>query len=125
MSDTPRVFVITPPGPGRSLAPARDFGIVHTIFSNHQHQSSLSPDESVYRATKVLLEEDYDPEVDYLLYAGGDPVGAMCLTLAARTIFPSDSVFKTLRWERPVNSDQGMYLPVEINLSKTDEILCN
>lgn len=112
----PTVFIVCPPGVGRSVAPARDFGVIRFVYPSAEFQPSLNPQQAIDLAEREL--KDFDPTNDYLIFAGGDPVGLMICSVTLSRLFPSMTMFRTLRWERGAPSTDpdrlgmtGAYVP--------------
>jgi len=93
------------------ITPASQHGEFRFIFPNGFRAPSSCPDDAVEHATSVLA--DYDPDSDFILWAGGDPIASVIVAgiLADMT----DGRISFLKWDKYVRTGGG-YVPVELNL---------
>lgn len=119
----PRVFVIQQPKPNRNnwvpnLEPATQFGAIHYLF-NGQERPADDPDAALDDVIAMLEREEYQPDVDYILWPNtGDPIGVYATLLAIGQNYPCCQV---LNWDRKlVNGEssktEGFYTAVRFNL---------
>lgn len=86
---------------------ARLLGELRMVFDVDDPRPFYDPVAAVAHAWRVL--ENFDAERDFLLWAGGDPLGLMIVVSVVSDI--GDGVFKVLKWDKHAAG----YLPVEIN----------
>lgn len=120
------VFIIQKPKVSSSgitydVSPAQEYGEIKFIFDAYENPST-NPLASLNKIRTAL--NDFDPETDYCVSAGGDPYG---LFLFGFVVNELQLPLKWLRFERlrvrpPVgaptgttsNGSAGYYLPVEM-----------
>lgn len=93
------------------ISPATEYGPLDFVFTMHQERPSNDPDWALDTAHEKL--KAFDPEKDYVLWAGGDP-----FSLAVVTAILSDNhdVFSFLKWERDRETREGRYTPITLNM---------
>lgn len=122
------VFVVNQPrenpksglGASYDISPALQYGPITFIFSQVDFPSpSEDLDAAIAHAWDVL--ENFDPEADFVVWAGGDPISML---LVAPILFDlaQDNV-RYLKFERARNVDgaktqAGYYEPKLVNLFK-------
>lgn len=124
------VFVVQKPKPGPSgntydVSPATEYGEIIFIFDAYENPSA-NPVSSLQKI-RTVLESKFNPDSDYVVWAGGDPYG---LFLVGFVVCESNLPLRWLRFERlrtrpqvsdPTNPHQivksGYYLPVEMPAS--------
>ena len=122
-----RVFILQPPTRKRDLSSAQRYGTIVYLIDDPEFQPSLSPAKALTEIINRLQEWDYKPERDYLVFTGGDSVGALMLGQSA-SIFGRVSInniqpkfYRTLRWDRELQPDGtragGFYTPVVVPLA--------
>lgn len=110
----PKVFVIQPPYRDKDLSSAHRYGAIHFIFDDARFQPSVRPGVARSQINKAL--DNFDPKEDYLLFLGGDWVGAMMVGQSLEARFPGQDI-RILRWERERSTDgdrlpgAGFYVP--------------
>lgn len=113
-----RVFVIQATRVPVDVTPAEIYGsIVHILTPGDR--TSSNPDLSMRKLFGVL--ENFEPEVDFLLWSGGDPLSCMVtgMVMAELGILK----FKYLRYEKPDRSksfSKPYYVPVLVDMEATD-----
>ncbi len=122
MADEPTVYIVQQPRPfydrvtgvmvPKDMSSAQRYGkIVHVLEADEQ--PSITPGPSLFNLQKKL--RDFNPELDYICYAGGDPM-SLALALVVLKEFNHREV-QTLRWDRERSTDGqrmagGFYVPV-------------
>lgn len=81
MSSAPRVFLIAQPSLDRrgrtfNLQPLATFGSVIVLIPNGDAPSN-DPRATLGVIAEKLRDNQYEPETDYLVWAGGDTLGAV------------------------------------------------
>ena len=119
-----RVFILQPPTRKRDLSSAQRYGTIVYLIDDPEFQASLFPAKALMEIVNRLREWDYNPERDYVVFAGGDSVGALMLgqitsafgRITRRNIIPK--FYRTLRWDRELQPDGtragGFYTPVVV-----------
>lgn len=118
----PRVFVVNQPTPRRSpggfvydVSPAMKYGEVEFVFTADQQTPSDNPEAAIEHAARVLADATED---DYLVWAGGDPLGLVIVSSILADI--TDGPIRYLRWERARENGErkggGYYAPILINV---------
>lgn len=116
----PKVFVIQVPNPGGhrkatyDTTPAEQYGQIHYIF-----ESGFSPSLNPAKAIELVHAafEAFNPDQDFLVWAGGDPAALMVVGVLAGAYSSSGDV-RWLKWENnrdPVTrqpTGSGHYIPV-------------
>lgn len=94
----------------KDLTSAQRYGIIKCILTQ-QEIASRAPGPYYNKMLREL--QDFNPDRDYICFAGGDPVALSLAVLALRNL--NFREVKFLRWERdrPVNGDRtaGYYIP--------------
>jgi hypothetical protein len=98
-----RVFVVQEPPPMRrggamvhkDLSSAQRYGRLVTILSS-QDQPSLTPGPMLHKLSKAL--RDFDPSLDFVCFAGGDPMSLALALVALKDLNLRD--VQVLRWDR-------------------------
>lgn len=107
------VYVVQQNGK-HDLSSASRYGRIEFIFPEPRYQPSLNLSEA--RRTVEQALETFDPEQDYIAWAGGDPLGMILIGNVYRGLFPSRPM-PMLRWERERDitgnrrSGMGFYTP--------------
>ncbi len=96
----------------KDLSSAQRYGKVLHILGPRD-QASLAPGPCLFKIKKTL--RDFNPETDFLCYAGGDPHTLLLVGFALRDLNIRDARF--LRWERERDTEGrrkpgGFYVPV-------------
>ena len=98
----------------KDLSSAQRYGVLHPMLDEGE-QPSATPGPCLHKVSKALRQ--FNPERDFLCYAGGDPMSLAigCLALANMGI----KEFNLLRWERERSTDGqrqrgGFYVPVNV-----------
>lgn len=100
MTASPRVFLISEPPSMRnsSLGPdmrqLMSFGTIHIILS-HADFPVMRSDQAVNKISQALQLYDYDPDVDYIAWAGGDPVALLLIGA-----YLGDMGYERVKWLR-------------------------
>lgn len=117
MNTPPRVFVVQPSIRSRDLSSAQRYGTIQYLIDDPQFQPSLQPGVAKKRIEDGLA--DFRPGVDYILFLGGDPLGAIMLGVALGNMFPGKRI-SGLRYERERDlsgnrrEGSGFYVPALI-----------
>lgn len=103
MSERPRVFVINEPTVSRTgrrpdLHPMEKYGEVRTLVKEGEYPS-FAPREALQRITERL--RDFDPNRDFLAWAGGEPLSAVMVGSLLADMDITD--VRWLRYERPAS----------------------
>ena len=119
-----RVFILQPPTRKRDLSSAQRYGTIVYLIDDPEFQPSLFPAKALMEIVNRLREWDYHPERDYVVFAGGDSVGALMLgqiTSAFGRVSRGNTTtkfYRTLRWDRELQPDGtragGFYTPVVV-----------
>lgn len=91
------VYVVQPPARPKDLSSAQRYGNIQYLIDEPLFQPSLQPGVARRRMEDGL--KNFRPEQDYVLFLGGDPVGAILLGIVLGEMFPGKKV-TTLRYER-------------------------
>lgn len=117
------VYICQKPKPGPNgitydVGPAQEYGEIKFIFDAYENPST-NPESSINKVRKTL--ENFDPDTDYCVAAGGDPYG---LFLVGFVVNELQLPLKWLRFERlrtrppvgaaPAANTSGYYIPVEM-----------
>jgi|OM-RGC.v1.028441953 hypothetical protein len=105
------VYVLNPSIRPKNLEAIEEWGEIRYIFDNPRHQ--FWPNPQRYHNWMLTELQDFDPEEDYVLFLGGDFIGAIMLGRALGDLFPYEDI-ETLRWDRAPGRDprEGEYIPV-------------
>ncbi len=114
------VYVVQEPKPGPKgfiydISPALHLGSLQFVFQANE-QPGLAGAPALMHARSVL--KDFS-DVDYILWAGGDPCALAIVAAVAAEV--NGGKFNFLRWERErdesnAKTGRGFYLPVRLNL---------
>ena len=110
-----RVFVIQATRFPADVSPAAVYGNIIYVLSAGD-RTCMNPDLSLKKLLGVL--DNFDPEHDYILWSGGDPLSCMLTGVALAEL--DITRFNYLRYERPErNKDKstGYYVPVKVDFS--------
>lgn len=118
---TGRVFLLQNPRKDFDLSSAEKFGTVVPVLGERDSPSlALAP--ALIKVRQAL--RDYNPEEDYLLAAGGDPLAIFLAGMIMTDEGLLSKGFVTwLRWDRNRDFDgrrdptRGQYVPVRFNLN--------
>ena len=115
------VFIVQKPKPGPQgitydVTPAEEYGKIKFIFDAYENPSSHAA-ASIEKVRDALNE--FDPENDYIIAAGGDPYG---LFLVGYVMNEFSYPLRWLRFERvkqrptpgQIQKTSGYYAPVEL-----------
>jgi hypothetical protein len=114
MLNEPKVLVVQPPTRSKDLSSAQRYGVIEYIFDDPRFQAGEQPGVAQEKIRKAL--QDFDPDTDYVLFLGGDPIGAILLGQQLSTVHRGKTI-KALRWERErdINGKRligvGYYVP--------------
>lgn len=118
-----RVFVINQPtarpgGFAYDVSPAKQYGEILFLFRADQPAPSADPHWATRHAYRVLA--DFGDE-DFLVWAGGDPLGAVLASAVASDI--NDGKVKYLKWERDrarsgERTGGGYYVPLVLDITE-------
>lgn len=117
MTSSPRVYVVQPSIRSRDLSSAQRYGAIHYLIEDPRFQSSLQPGVARRRMEEGL--KDFRPEHDYVLFLGGDPLGAVVLGIVLGEMFPGKKI-SALRYERERDlsgnrqEGAGFYVPASL-----------
>lgn len=94
------VYVIQKPKQGPNgntydISPAKEYGEIKFIFDAYDNCSS-NPEQS-YQKLVDFLDNEFNVDEDYVLWAGGDPYA---LVLAGYAFGRTNCKLRFLRWER-------------------------
>lgn len=112
-----KVLVLQPSIRPKDLSSAMRYGRIDYVFSDPAFQPSLEPGTAIRDIDESL--KNFRPEEDFVLFLGGDPVGAIMLGHRLATRFPGTNI-RTLRWERERDTNgrptpgAGFYVPAMI-----------
>lgn len=116
----PKVFIVNEPDESRipegraayDTNPARAFGRIEFIYKNEHGAPVRNPERATETALEVLADAT---EEDYLVWAGGDPLG---LIIAAAIMCDlTGGKFNYLKWDRAARA----YAPVSLDLFNGEE----
>jgi len=109
--------MIQQPINARDFSSAARYGSLDVVFNDSRFQPSLAPGPSAFELRKAF--RDFDPNEDYVLVSGGDPLGVLLAGQVLGTMFPRETI-QALRWERERAIDGqrteggGFYMPVKL-----------
>lgn len=112
-----KVLVVQKSFRDKDLSSAARYGTLHFIFDDPSFQPSLRP--GIARSPIDIAAMNFNPAEDYLLFLGGDWVGAFMVGQAIQDRHPGKDI-KILRWERERSTDgvrqpgAGFYVPSTI-----------
>lgn len=107
------VYFVQRPLRDFDLTPAHRYGAVEFLFEDPTFQPSIEG----RKAVNILYEKfkDFDPQEDYIVAAGGDPLGPVLVGMVLREKFPTD-VIRGLRYDRMRGITGGVYTPVLLSI---------
>lgn len=109
-----RVFVIQATRKQADVTPANAYGTVEFVLGPGD-MTSLSPDLAKAKLERCLAE--YDPDEDYILWSGGDPLSLFLTGVILRQ--RKLSKIRYLRYEKPDpkrGTSVPFYIPVSVTL---------
>ena len=112
-----KVLILQPSLRPKDLSSAARYGRIEFVFADPGFQPSLEPGVATQEIDAAI--ENFRPEEDYVLFLGGDPIGAILLGFRLATRFPGTNI-RAMRWERERSpsgqrsSDSGFYVPALI-----------
>lgn len=113
-----RVFVMQATRFQADVSPAARYGDIHFVLQPGDRTSS-TPDLSLRKLVAAM--ENFDPDKDYVVWSGGDPLSAI-LTGAVMAEL-GITRFRFLRFEKnrgkDVSSGSGYYVPIEVDFSES------
>jgi hypothetical protein len=103
----PRVFLIAEPsvrhnGEFPTLTPLAEYGDIKTVIPSSLYVSRHPDTAMQIIQTKM---KDFDPERDYLVWAGGDTLGAVLVGAFLYSHVPEGVKIRWLRWQRNRDKD--------------------
>ena len=114
---TSKVFIIQDNFGNRDYSSASNYGAIHFLLDAEDSPSRM-PSACLQTIAKKL-REGFNPEEDYLVWSGGDPLANLItgIVLGVSRV----PKIKFLRWEKKrdlegnkIDSKSGYYTPVEI-----------
>lgn len=109
-----KVFVIQQPQQVRDYSSASRYGAIEYLLQPNA-RPSLTPGPVLKKLVDTLQAKKFNPETDYLLWAGGDPLSMFLAGVALHQMGYSQIQF--LVWERErdpetgLRKDVGFYTP--------------
>lgn len=98
----------------RDITPALEFGEIKYVFTINDESPSRDAAKGVAHAEKIL--ENFDPLVDHIAWAGGDPYS---LVVVSAVLAAKHEQFSYLTWDRTFDEETqtrvGQYLPLATN----------
>lgn len=113
-----KVYILQKPFKNKDFSSAARYGAIHYIFESTDSPSLATP-KAIFKIRQKL--KDFDPEKDYIVSSGGDPIVPLLVGSVLQTLGIREYSF--LRWERERDLNNhltkaGFYVPVLINLKQ-------
>jgi hypothetical protein len=110
------VFVVNQParrttGNVYDISPATEFGLLDFVFTMNEERPSSDPDWALDKAHNKL--SGFDPNEDYVLWAGGDPFSLAVIT---SVLTDNHDFIRFLKWERHHETREGAYVAITLDL---------
>ncbi len=109
-----KVYIVQEPPHERDLSSAESYGQLVTVLTTYD-RPSITPGPCLYKLRSELSKFTKE---DYLVWTGGDPMGALLAGIVIAEL-PFNEI-KLLRWDRKkdlngVRTEVGFYVPVVLN----------
>jgi hypothetical protein len=117
-----RVYVMQATRFQADVSPAARYGDIHFVLSPGDRTSS-TPELSLKKLVTQL--QDFDPEKDYIVWSGGDPLSAILTGVVLSEL--GIRTFRFLRFEKNRGKDNGngasgYYVPIEVDFSDSSGV---
>lgn len=113
-----RVFAIHEPHTSRDVKSAERFGRV-TFLLAKEDNPSIFPGPAANKLAQRLSDLEYDPSIDYIMWAGGDSMAMLMAGIIIAKHHPDMQRLRYLRWDRDINDKTvGAYREGEIYVKR-------
>lgn len=120
MTTPSRVFFpieLPPSRSDRDFSSANRYGTLHFVISS-KNAPTLTPGPAMVEARRNL--KDFNPDQDYLSWAGGDPLAMMLVGFVLRDLGHKEVKYLRFDRERSLNGERlrgpGFYTPITVRL---------
>lgn len=115
-----KVFVMQATKYQADVSPAASYGTIRFVLTPGDRTSS-TPELSLPKLFAAL--EDFDPDKDYILWSGGDPLSSILTGVVLAEL--GITKFKFLRFEKDRTTPYGQkptgfYVPIEVDFTEKE-----